>query len=61
MQLRLQRRDLGVALVEDLGELDDSDDVGDVVGVIQAAEAARVQGEGGGGMRAPIATGPSDA
>jgi uncharacterized protein (TIGR00730 family) len=38
-----------------------TDDVADVIAVVQAAEAARAQGEGGGGMRAPIATGPSDA
>jgi uncharacterized protein (TIGR00730 family) len=35
-----------------------TDDVDEVVGVIQAANA---QGDGGGGMRAPMATGPSDA
>ena len=38
-----------------------TDDVAEVIGVIQAANAARVQGDGGGGMRAPLATGPSDA
>ncbi len=38
-----------------------TDDVDEVVGVIQAAEAARVAGDGGGGMRAPLVTGPSDA
>jgi uncharacterized protein (TIGR00730 family) len=37
-----------------------TDDVAEVVAVIQAAEAARQAGDGGGGMRAPVATGPSD-
>jgi uncharacterized protein (TIGR00730 family) len=38
-----------------------TDDVAEAIGVIQAADAARVAGDGGGGMRAPLATGPSDA
>jgi hypothetical protein len=38
-----------------------TDDVGEVVAAVQAAEAARVGGEGGGGMRAPVPSGPSDA
>ena len=37
-----------------------TDDVAEVVAVIQAAEAARQAGDGGGGMRAPLVTGPSD-
>jgi hypothetical protein len=32
-----------------------------VVAVIQAADAARRQGDGGGGMRAPVDRGPFDA
>ncbi|MDT0276784.1 TIGR00730 family Rossman fold protein [Blastococcus sp. DSM 46792] len=43
----------------DLELLTVTDDVGAVVAAIQAADAGRVQGEGGGGMRAPV--GPSDA
>jgi uncharacterized protein (TIGR00730 family) len=38
-----------------------TDDVAEVVAVIQAAESTRAAGDGGGGMRAPRATGPSDA
>jgi uncharacterized protein (TIGR00730 family) len=38
-----------------------TDDIAEVVGLIQAADAARQQGDGGGGMRAPLVTGPSDA
>ena len=38
-----------------------TDDVAEAVGVIHAADAARAQGDGGGGMRAPLVTGPSDA
>jgi hypothetical protein len=38
-----------------------TDDVAEVVGVIQAAEAARAQGDGGGGMRAPVTSGPVEA
>jgi hypothetical protein len=38
-----------------------TDDVTEVVRVIQAAEGARVPGDGGGGMRAPLDTRPSDA
>ncbi|WP_346621996.1 TIGR00730 family Rossman fold protein [Blastococcus montanus] len=38
-----------------------TDDVAEAVSVIQAAEAARLAGDGGGGMRARIDTGPSDA
>jgi uncharacterized protein (TIGR00730 family) len=42
----------------DLDLITVTDDVAEVVSVIQAASA---QGDGGGGMRAPMATGPSDA
>jgi uncharacterized protein (TIGR00730 family) len=38
-----------------------TDDVAEVVAVIQAADAARRQGDGGGGMRAPVDRGPFDA
>lgn len=38
-----------------------TDDIAEAVGVIRAADAARVLGDGGGGMRAPLVTGPSDA
>jgi hypothetical protein len=38
-----------------------TDDVDEAVAVVQAAEAARVDGGGGGGMRAPLASGPVDA
>ncbi len=38
-----------------------TDDVAEVVRVIQAAEDARVPGDGGGGMRAPLDNRPSDA
>ena len=38
-----------------------TDDVGQVISVIQAADAARRSGDGGGGMRAPLTTGPLDA
>ena len=37
-----------------------TDDVAEVVAVIQAADAARKQGDGGGGMRAPMDPGPLD-
>ncbi len=38
-----------------------TDDVAHVISVIQAADAARKRGDGGGGMRAPVDTGPLDA
>jgi uncharacterized protein (TIGR00730 family) len=38
-----------------------TDDVAEGVAVIQAADAARRQGDGGGGMRAPVDRGPFDA
>jgi uncharacterized protein (TIGR00730 family) len=38
-----------------------TDDVAQVVAVIQAADTARRQGDGGGGMRAPVDRGPFDA
>jgi hypothetical protein len=38
-----------------------TDDVAEVVAVIQAADTARRQGDGGGGMRAPVDRGPFDA
>ena len=38
-----------------------TDDIAEVVAVIQAADAARAQGDGGGGMRAPVDRGPFDA
>ncbi|RBY89445.1 TIGR00730 family Rossman fold protein [Blastococcus sp. TF02A-30] len=43
----------------DLDLLTVTDDVAEVVATVQATEAARAQGDGGGGMRAPL--GPSDA
>jgi uncharacterized protein (TIGR00730 family) len=43
----------------DLDLITVTDDVAEVVRVIQATEAGRAQGDGGGGMRAPL--GPSDA
>jgi hypothetical protein len=51
----------GTINAADLDLITLTDDVAEVIGVIQAADAARVQGDGGGGMRAPLATGPSDA
>ena len=44
--------------LEALRVLDLTDDVAEAIAVIQAAEAARVQGDGGGGMRAPLPSGP---
>ena len=38
-----------------------TDDIAEVISVIQAADAARQRGDGGGGMRAPVNTGPLDA
>ena len=38
-----------------------TDDIAEVVAVINEADAARKQGDGGGGMRAPVDTGPLDA
>jgi uncharacterized protein (TIGR00730 family) len=38
-----------------------TDDVAQVIAVIQAADTARRQGDGGGGMRAPVDRGPFDA
>jgi uncharacterized protein (TIGR00730 family) len=38
-----------------------TDDIAEAVAVIQAADAARMQGDGGGGMRAPVDRGPFDA
>jgi uncharacterized protein (TIGR00730 family) len=51
----------GTIHLGDLDLLTVTDDIGEAIAVIQAAEAARERGDGGGGMRAPIATGPSDA
>jgi uncharacterized protein (TIGR00730 family) len=38
-----------------------TDDISDVITVIKAAEAARAAGDGGGGMRAPLPSGPVEA
>src|SRR3712207_4599276 len=45
----------------DLDLITVTDDVAEAIAVIQAAEASRVAGDNGGGMRAPVDTGPSDA
>lgn len=49
----------GTIAPTDLELLTVTDDVAEVVATVQAAAAARAQGDGGGGMRAPL--GPSDA
>ncbi len=51
----------GTINAADLDLITLTDDITDVVSVIQAADAARAAGDGGGGMRAPRAYGPSDA
>ncbi len=51
----------GTINAADLDLITLTDDIAEVVGAIQAADAARVAGDGGGGMRAPRATGPVDA
>jgi uncharacterized protein (TIGR00730 family) len=38
-----------------------TDDISEVITVIKAAEAARAAGDGGGGMRAPLPSGPVEA
>jgi hypothetical protein len=48
----------GTIRPSDLDLITLTDDVAEAISVIQAANA---QGDGGGGMRAPMATGPSDA
>src|SRR5687767_10995127 len=44
----------GTINASDLDLITLTDDVAEAIAVIQAAEAARVQGDGGGGMRAPL-------
>jgi uncharacterized protein (TIGR00730 family) len=51
----------GTINAADLDLITLTDDVAEVVAVIQAAEAARAQGDGGGGMRAPLPNGPVEA
>jgi uncharacterized protein (TIGR00730 family) len=51
----------GTIAPTDLDLITITDDVAQAVAVVQEAEAARQQGDGGGGMRAPVVTGPSDA
>ncbi|NEK86544.1 TIGR00730 family Rossman fold protein [Blastococcus saxobsidens] len=51
----------GTVSPRDLDLITVTDDVAEAVAVIQAAEASRQAGDSGGGMRAPIDTGPSDA
>jgi uncharacterized protein (TIGR00730 family) len=51
----------GTINAADLDLITLTDDVAEVVAVIQAAEAARAAGDGGGGMRAPVSSGPVEA
>jgi hypothetical protein len=51
----------GTIAPTDLDLITITDDVAHAVAVIQEAEAARERGDGGGGMRAPVVAGPSDA
>jgi uncharacterized protein (TIGR00730 family) len=48
----------GTINASDLDLITLTDDVAEAIAVIQAAEAARVHGDGGGGMRAPLSSGP---
>jgi uncharacterized protein (TIGR00730 family) len=59
--IRMTMVETGTISPKDLELFTVTDDVAEVVAVIQAADAARAQGDGGGGMRAPLDAGPIDA
>jgi uncharacterized protein (TIGR00730 family) len=59
--IRMTMVETGTISPKDLELFTVTDDVAEVVAVVQAADAARAQGDGGGGMRAPLDVGPIDA
>jgi uncharacterized protein (TIGR00730 family) len=59
--IRTTMVETGTVSPNDLELFTVTDDVAEVVAVIRAADAARAQGDGGGGMRAPLDPGPFDA